>query len=272
MFDIKPKIIKGSSYKIYFREKGKGTPFIMIHGLLASGFDFYYQFKYFSKKYRCIAPDLPGFGIAYENQKSNFTQDRCLKNLEIIVNKIGKEGIILLGHSYGSLIALKFALNNKEKISKLILADFTLNIKNKLSTKIFIFLFPILKYFVSDKFIKFYSLNINIKRENRREDLEEVMIERIERGKDSYYMQLQAMQDYLFDLQKENLSEEHFNNFDVPTLLVAGGEDYFISKSELKKFHNKLKNSSLVFIKNSRHCPMYERPEDFNKVLEKFIK
>ena len=54
---------------------------------------------------------------------SDYTVDRHLKDLREIIGKIGTDKVILIGQSWGSVLAVLFAADNPEKIDKLIFTN-----------------------------------------------------------------------------------------------------------------------------------------------------
>lgn len=51
---------------------------------------------------------------------SDYTPERHRKDLEEIVNKIGAEKVILIGHSWGAILAALFAAENQTKIDRIV--------------------------------------------------------------------------------------------------------------------------------------------------------
>ncbi|MEO7109054.1 MAG: alpha/beta fold hydrolase, partial [Polyangiaceae bacterium] len=53
-------------HRVFYREQGTADdgrePLLLIHGLMTTSYSWRYVFEDFAKKYRVIAPDLPGSG------------------------------------------------------------------------------------------------------------------------------------------------------------------------------------------------------------------
>jgi len=63
-----------------------------------------------------------GFSERLENIEE-YSVERHEKDLEEIVKKIGAEKVILIGQSWGSMLAIQFVTDNPEKVEKLILTS-----------------------------------------------------------------------------------------------------------------------------------------------------
>lgn len=91
---------------------------VFIHGVDGS----HHNFKFLQKHFLgSVSFDLPGFGKA-EKEAGPFDIDLYLN---FLISKI-KEKSILVGHSWGAILAKEFALRNPELVEKLILISYPL--------------------------------------------------------------------------------------------------------------------------------------------------
>jgi 2-hydroxy-6-oxonona-2,4-dienedioate hydrolase len=70
---------------------------------------------------------------------------------------------------------------------------------------------------------------------------------------------------------RHNLGEE-LNNVKQPSLLIWGNNDTITPPFVAREFHRLIPNSELHFIDKCGHAPMMEQPEEFNVILDKFLK
>jgi pimeloyl-ACP methyl ester carboxylesterase len=75
-----------------------------------------------AKKYRVIAIDRPGFGYTDRPRLKVWTPDAQAKLIGAVLEKLGVSKAIVLGHSWGTLVALAFALRFPERTAGLVLA------------------------------------------------------------------------------------------------------------------------------------------------------
>ena len=107
--------------KLFYKISGKGTPIVLIHGFSFDSRCWDYQIPALKKKYQVICYDLRGFGqssLPVLNQPYSHTKD-----LLSLMDYLGIDKAILLGHSYGGRIAIECALNHPERVIGLILPE-----------------------------------------------------------------------------------------------------------------------------------------------------
>ena len=111
--------------KVWYESEGSGEPLILIPG--GPGFSHSYFHPYFhqlSKSFRVIYYDPFGRGKsdrATESRNYKFSHD--VEEIEGLRRALGLGRINLLGHSYGGMAALAFALRYPLSVQKLVLAD-----------------------------------------------------------------------------------------------------------------------------------------------------
>ena len=99
--------------------QGKGHPVLLIHGNSASGEVFKKQFQSaLGKKYRLIAPDLPGHGdsdVAVDTETYSFPG--YARVLAELINTLGLKKVTVVGWSLGGHIALELSQMIPNKLS-----------------------------------------------------------------------------------------------------------------------------------------------------------
>jgi len=96
---------------------------LLVHGLGQSGMkDWFEVIPYLEINYHVIAIDLPGFGYSAV-PKGRFTPTNYAKILKAVTTQIAKNKLIVMGHSMGGAVSLRFASIAPALITKLILVD-----------------------------------------------------------------------------------------------------------------------------------------------------
>lgn len=103
---------------------------LLIHGLGQSGLiDWLDVIPQLEKKYHVIALDLPGFGNSHEAD-GRLTPTRYAKVIKNLLDSLDKtpsnstqERPIIVGHSLGGAVALRFAAFYPDQLSRLVLVD-----------------------------------------------------------------------------------------------------------------------------------------------------
>lgn len=103
--------------QVYYEMAGEGTPLILLHAGVADGRMWDEQFAVFARQYRVIRFDYRGFGrsVMPPGDFCNYA------DVAGLLDYLDAPQAIVVGISYGGLIALDFALAYPERVSALVL-------------------------------------------------------------------------------------------------------------------------------------------------------
>ncbi|MCW2285171.1 pimeloyl-ACP methyl ester carboxylesterase [Rhodoblastus acidophilus] len=94
---------------------------IMLHGF-ASSLDTWEPWaQQLSARYRVIRFDLPGFGLTGPDPTGDYSDDREIKILADLMNKLGIARASLIGNSLGGRIAWNFAAQHPNRVNRMVL-------------------------------------------------------------------------------------------------------------------------------------------------------
>jgi pimeloyl-ACP methyl ester carboxylesterase len=102
-----------------------GSPIVMLHGLFVGSMASWYftAAPALAERHRVLLYDLRGHGKS-ERVRAGYDVATMTADLEAVVDAFAvAEKISLVGHSYGAVVALRFALRHPEKIRRLVLVD-----------------------------------------------------------------------------------------------------------------------------------------------------
>jgi 2-hydroxy-6-oxonona-2,4-dienedioate hydrolase len=180
------------------------------------------------------------------------------KYLHKFIETKGYDNVHLLGNSLGGHVALVHLLKHPEKIKSLILTGSSGLFENGMGDT-----YPRrgdYEYIRKKTEVTFYDPKTATK-----ELVDEVF--EITRNR------LKAIK--IIALAKSairhNLGDE-LNNVKQTTLLVWGNNDTITPPFVGREFNRLIPNSELHFIDKCGHAPMMEQPEEFNVILDKFLK
>lgn len=231
---------------------GSGPPIILLHGWGTNYHTFDYLVKELKDNYTIFQIDLPGFGLSDE-PKYIYSLDNYVHFLKTFIYELQIESPIILGHSFGGRIAIKYASMN-DNISKLILVD-SAGIKHRLTIKQKL---NILKYKILKRY---YRLTKNITKYNN-------LINNS--GSIDYKNSTPIMKGVLSKVVKENL-KKHLKKIKVETLIIWGKDDTETPYIDALYMKKKIKNSGLVTIDDVGHFPYIERRNYFNKIITTYL-
>lgn len=113
------------NYNMHYVDEGKenDSVILMIHGTPVWSFLYRNLIKQMRSQYRCIAPDLLGFGLSDKNKEIDFSFESHANRLIEFVNKLNLNNIHLVTQDLGGPIALFFAENFPEKIRTITISN-----------------------------------------------------------------------------------------------------------------------------------------------------
>lgn len=236
---------------VYFEKTGSGNPIILLHGWGVDISIFDSITNMLKTKYTVYAIDLPGFGKSDEPDIP-YNLDDYVELLYQFIVDLDIHNPILLGHSFGGRIAIKFA--SLYKVNKLILVDSAgLKQKNFIKTKSKIILYKLKK--------KYYKITKNVIKYN---DL------LINSGSQDYKDASTIMKKILVKVTNEYL-ERYLKDITCDTLIIWGKKDDVTPYYNAIKLKKKIKNAGLVTLEGVGHFPFIESKKTFNKILKSYL-
>lgn len=112
------KFISAGGETFAYTEVGAGEPVLLVHGNFSSGVFYKDLYDRISDKFRCIAPDLRGFGDSTYNSRFD-TLGELADDLAAFLDALGLKSVYVVGHSLGGGVAMEFAARYPEKVKKL---------------------------------------------------------------------------------------------------------------------------------------------------------
>lgn len=221
---------------LYYKEKGKGKPLILLHGNGEDSSYFESQMDYFSQTRRVIAVDTRGHGRSPRGP-APFTIRQFAEDLREFVEEMGIEREDLLGFSDGGNIALIFALRYPERVDRLILNGANLWSRGvKPSVQI-----PIILGYYAASFFGHFS------------------------GKARANAELLRLM-----VKDPNIEQEELRNIQSPTLVIAGERD-MIREEHTRLIAAEIPGAELRIIPGD-HFIAAGNPEAFNREVDRFLR
>lgn len=117
-------VVTANGLSFHKVEVGQGAPVAMVHGLLLGNLTSWYftAAPALAKRHRVLMYDLRGHGMS-ERATSGYDLVTMSRDLSALLNGFTSERCALVGHSYGALVALRFALDQPDRVSKLVLVE-----------------------------------------------------------------------------------------------------------------------------------------------------
>lgn len=234
-------------------EKGEGEAIVVLHGLFGALSNFKDVFEYFSPRYRVVIPILPiyshpVFAVNVKILAEYFQEFIEFKQLQKFT---------LLGNSLGGHIALVYASQQLHKVKSMILTGSSGLYENAMGGS-----------FPRREDYNFIKQKVEYTFYDPKHATKELVDECFEIVNDR--TRLARILSLAKSAIHHNMSDE-LASLDVPTCLIWGKNDNITPPDVAEEFHKRLPQSDLFWIDKCGHAPMMEHPEEFNKIMDRWL-
>lgn len=250
--------------KLYSRIHGdKEQELIIIHGLFGMSDNWNTLGKQFSKYCKVHLVDLRNHGRSPHSEEFNYNV-MCTDLLEYMEeNNIQKP--ILLGHSLGGKVAMKFAFTYPEKIEKLIVADMgprrynTDFVQNLLHT---LYKLPL------ENFNKIEEIDNVLSSNYQDKDVRQFLLKNLYRKENKEFdwrFNLEGLLEKVSNIQESDFIKGVCN---IPIHFIRGGNSNYITAEDELIIKKHFSDFSIATIDGAGHWLHAENPEKFyNEVM-----
>ncbi|MBN1176292.1 MAG: alpha/beta hydrolase [Dehalococcoidales bacterium] len=222
-----------NGYRTHYLKAGVGPPVLLVHGGASDSRDWLDTMNRLDHRFTFYAPDLIGFGQNERNEVGYYLSDFSDFLLGFI-DTLGLEMPVLVGHSFGARVCLDVAMQNGERVGKLVLIDASgLGKVSRFGTSLLTFFWALRKLF----------------------------------GKPQPYPRFLVKEgdDY------NHVGNDNLAKLTVPTLLVWKRLDPYIPLSNTRQAAEVIPGARLEIMPGYGHAPHQQNSEVFNRLLLEFI-
>ena len=219
-------------------------------------------------KYHVIVIDLPGHGESISEKTLGYTMSEQAERLYKFVEAKGLTGFYLFGHSMGGAIALRYTGSHEEMLKALILIS-AMGLEKTKSDGVKLVersdKNPLYDVCTEERLETLLSYSLHkppytpdiikealLQEKCERRDLEKILYE-------DMYKDVCCLNDIAKGIH-------------IPTLILWGDKDRMTHLDNATLFHDTIKNSQLVILKDIGHVPMIEDPKQTADAVESFIR
>jgi len=268
--------------KIYYRTFGTGTPILIINGGPGLNSDGFVDLaKTLSAQNQTIIYDQRGTGksLMQKIDASSITMELMIDDIENLRKELKIERWIILGHSFGGMLASYYATIHPSRIISMILSS---------------------SGGIDLDLLSYVAKNINARLTPQQQDSASYWSQKINNGDTSYFARWQRAKvlanAYVYDkkyalpiaerltqsdlrvnnLIWQNMQKIKFNcapklsTFTKPVLIIQGKQD-IIEEWTSQKANKILKNSKLVILDHCVHYGWLDNRDMYLSEVEKFI-
>ena len=239
---------------IYYKESGRGTPILMLHGNAETHLIFDYYEKKLSMKYRVILMDSRAHGrsqIKPEYAESEFTTADMAKDAAALLDVLHIPSCILFGFSDGANIALEYASLFPDRTRAVIAISGNVAPDG--------LILPVRAFCVG----KYYCLKAAtslFRRVCEKNPAASCIFPHLFR-----HQQLASLL-----CNSPMMSREQLEKIQAPVLLIAGTRD-LVKVSHSRLMARLIPRAQLVLIKGATHTSMFGRKAFYLKIIHDFL-
>lgn len=250
-----------------YTDEGRGPPVVMIHGFASSLETWDMLRPHLAKDHRVISLDLKGFGLS-DRPKGDYSPAAQANHVLELMKKLGVERAAIVGHSWGSSVALSLALAAPQRVTRIALYDAWVY-EEQLPTMFLLArapgmgeaLFALLYDQRPDERLELSLYN--------KELITEELVEGVERQlarPGTTAAALAAARG-----QRFTELEKRYKTIDKPALLLWGREDVVSTVAIGERLSRDLPRARLVVFPRCGHLPMVEAMRESNAEVTKFL-
>ncbi len=257
----------------------KPTTLVMIHGFRGTHHGLLRIADHLPEEYQVIIPDLPGFGES--TPLASHTLEDFTLWLHSFIDELNlDEPPVLVGHSFGSIVASSYAATYPETITRLILINPigapALEGPKAIMTKL-----AILYYKIGEKLPERPARHwlgaksiVRVMSVTMAKTKDRSLRRYIHNQHDQYFSRFASPQSVLeaFTTSTENDVRQVATQLSMPSLLIAGEKDDITSVSKQRELLKLLPNGELKVIAGVGHLTHYETPSEVAEYIYDFIK
>lgn len=244
---------------VEYDEVGLGLPMVLLPGLVGSRKWFKYQFSGLGDRYRVIS-----FDLREPHRKPEYTMDLLVEDVARFLAAVRLPSVVLGGHSFGGLIAQKFALTYPQSVGALMLFSTFARLPDLRPSRIAEILAPITPPVESP----IHRLLGVFGGRKETDDTEQDGLEwlaahsqTLTRAALNTRLRLAANFDTL----------ERLGDIGIPTLVTVGAREDPVLLDTAQTLEQNIPDASLEVIEDGDHFSFFTRHDLFNAAVDEFL-
>ena len=252
---------------------GDGPVLLWIHGLSANWQSWLLNIPQFMGSYRCVALDLPGFGLSHMPAE-DISITGYAATVDAVCDALGIEVVSVIGNSMGGFVGAELALAFPTRVERLVLVSAAGLSQENVRREPVLAVGRLLA--TGAAHTATYQDTLARRPRLRRLALAGVVRypERLSvalthelfqgAGKPGFLPALEALLSYSF--------RDRLAGIEIPVLIVWGEFDMLVPVGDATEYATLIgANARRVVFNDTGHVPMIERPTRFNALLAEFL-
>lgn len=241
---------------------GETPVLVLIHGLGSSGPDWEEQVPVFSQYFRVIVPDLRGHGASA--RRGLYSVEQFAADTWQLLDHLGVEQAILLGHSMGGAVAMQMTLDRPGRVPKLVLTNTLPNFRPQtLAQRWMLWSRLLLMGWLGPRRLSEVMTEKMYPRADQVALRRKVARRSAQNDRNAYLGSIRALTGWSI--------ADRLPELRLPVLVLAAEFD-FLPRSETDRLVAALPDARLVVFPGTRHGLPLEEPAAFNRAVLEFLR
>lgn len=234
---------------------------LFVHGWSCDSRYWREQIPYFAKKYKVVTIDLAGHGHSGQNRKI-YSLESFGQDVKAVVEELDVKRVILIGHSMGGGVIAEAAKLMPNRVIGLIGVDTLQNVEEAMSKEE---VAQIVNAYKKDFRVSARAFVEQMMVKDTNPELKKWIIDDVSSAPSN--VAISAFEEYAAKLDDKKMANT-FKGIKAPVRCV--NTDLWPTNIEANRRY--MSSFDVAIMKGVGHCLMLERPDEFNKLLNRSIK
>jgi pimeloyl-ACP methyl ester carboxylesterase len=277
-FSAESRWLNVGDARMHIRIRGHGPAVMLIHGSFSSLHTWNEWEEILSREFTTVSMDLPGHGLTGPSPSAQYSTDAYAELLFALADSLSIDHFSVAGNSMGGQVAWTMALQQPERIGRLVLIDAagfwsaapTKDAKKSSRPWIFRILGNQVLANMLVKCTPRFLFRMNLEQVYAKPSL--ITEELIDRYYDLILREGNRAATVQRLQQRATSRITDLATLNIPTLIIWGEKDAWIPVAHGEQFHQIISGSILETQPDSGHIPMEEDPEITANLTLDFLK
>jgi pimeloyl-ACP methyl ester carboxylesterase len=230
---------------IHYEVLGRGRPIIFLHDWVGSWRDWIPSMQAASISFRAYALDLWGFGDSAKNSRY-YSAEQQINLLEEFLEELGIGKIALVGHGFGAILAMLYAIRNPRFVDRILAISL-----------------PVAESALSPRLSSNSPAELADWLLGRTPVTEAAWVEAAKADPKAISLSMVSVQNIKLAGLPSRVS--------APCLLVHGQSDPAVAPLPPEQANGQSEHVHHILFEGSGHFPMLDEPGKFNRLLSDFL-
>lgn len=276
LYPFRSQFIELKSGRMHYLDEGEGEVLIALHG--NPTWSFYYRnvIVGLKDKYRVIAPDHIGCGLSEKKEDYVYTLRQRIDDINELVEKLGIKRYSLLVHDWGGAIGFGHAVENEEKLEKVIILNTAAFRMDFIPRSIWLCKIPVIGPFIVKYLNAFcYPATFMTTVRPLSSDIKKGYLFPFEKIKNR-----KAVVEFVQDIPMKSSHksyetlkniEEKLENIKSQKLILWGGKDFCFNDLFFKKWRTIYPDAKNIYFEDAGHYVLEDKTQECVTHIREFL-